>query len=116
MTKATGLDAQIALNLKRIRAKAKLSQPQVAAHLGITYQSYQKMEGGKHSFRVSTLDKLSTLYNCPMSDFVSGHDVQLDPLIIKAQILMGKMGEEEKEACVRVILHVLHNSNREHSQ
>lgn len=108
MTRVTDIDRAIAANLKRLREAAKFTQPQVAEHLGIAYQSYQRMEAGRHSFRVFTLDKLGQLYNKRLQDFLVPAEHQLDPLTLKAQILLLGMTDEDRETCIRAILKVKH--------
>lgn len=104
-SRVTDLDRTIAKNLKAMREAAGLTQPQVAGHLGISYQSYQKMEGGKHSFRVSTLDRLGLLYNKRLADIVRG-ETEVDPLIIKASWLLHGMDAEARDTCIRAILKI----------
>ncbi len=107
-SRVTDLDRVIATNLKRLRETAKLTQPQVADHLSIAYQSYQKMEAGRHSFRVFTLDRLGVLYNKRLQDFLIGGEGITPPAIIKAQMLMLGMSDEDRETCIRAILKVKH--------
>lgn len=66
--RTTDTDRTIAAKLRQLRLDRDFSQPHVARHLGIKYQSYQKMERGDHSFRVSTLEKLAGLYGVQLSD------------------------------------------------
>lgn len=60
--KVTPLDKHIAGRIKAIRSERHLTQPGVAGVLGVSYQSYQKMERGTVSFRASTLDKLASFF------------------------------------------------------
>lgn len=106
--RVTDLDRSIAKKIKLFREEAKLTQPQVAGHLGVAYQSYQRMEAGRHSFRASTLDKLATLYQKRLFDFMGDGEVKIDPLVIKAQLLMLGMNDEDRETCIRAILNVKH--------
>lgn len=110
-SRVTDLDLSIAKNIKALREVAKLTQPQVAGHLGISYQSYQKMEGGKHSFRASTLDRLGTLYNKRLAEIVRG-ETEIDPITIKAIWLMHGMGADDRDTCIRAILAVKHGQSR----
>jgi transcriptional regulator with XRE-family HTH domain len=43
---------------------------QLSKFLGITYQSYQAMEKGGVSFRVSTLERLAIFYSTTIADFI----------------------------------------------
>lgn len=67
--KVAPLDRHIADRVKAMRKERRVTQPAVAGVLGVSYQSYQKMERGTVSFRASTLDKLSTLFGVPVSHF-----------------------------------------------
>lgn len=67
--KVTPLDKHIAARIKQMRAERKQTQPGVAGVLGVSYQSYQKMERGAVSFRASTLDKLAILFGVPVAHF-----------------------------------------------
>lgn len=62
----TELDKQIAKRVRSLREERRMTQPTVAGALGITYQSYQKVEGGRVSFRASTLQKLAALFGVPV--------------------------------------------------
>lgn len=64
--KVTQLDKEIAARVRALREERQLSQPTVAGVLGVTYQSYQKIEAGRVSFRASTLAKLASLFGVPV--------------------------------------------------
>lgn len=106
------LDKVVAANLKKLRAAARLTQPQVAAHLGITYQAYQKMESGAHSFRVSTLDSLAILYDVKLSSFVEGVQVLVSPSLARAIRLLRGMDVDRQEEAIRAILIVKHGGSK----
>lgn len=67
--KVAPLDKHIAGRLKAIRKERELTQPGVAGVLGVSYQSYQKMERGTVSFRASALDKLASFFGVPVAFF-----------------------------------------------
>lgn len=50
-------------NLKNARQKAGMTQKQVAEHLGIIEQAYQKIEHGTRMGRIETWDKLEDLFH-----------------------------------------------------
>ena len=107
MTKATELDAKIAENVKALRLLSKMTQPQVAAHLGIAYQSYQKMERPGHSFRVSTLSQLAQLYGVDVESFVTGTGFGLwYPAQVKVRSLFLDLNESEREEAIEAILKI----------
>lgn len=95
-SKVTDLDITIARNLKRFREEAKLSQPHVASFLGMTYQSYQKMEGGRVSFRASSIGKLCSLYGVQYEDLVrDDNDTLIDPRTVALVSMVRKMNEDQ---------------------
>lgn len=49
-----------------------MTQPMVARVLGVTYQSYQKIERGVVSLRVSTLHKLAQCFEVSMASLIDG--------------------------------------------
>ena len=108
MGKLDNLDKVIASNIKRFRTMSKLSQPQVAEHLGVTYQSYQKLEAGRISFRASTLDRLAKLYNKRLFEFIEGGEAEIDPMAAKAQILLNGMDDAGREEAIRALLIIKH--------
>lgn len=110
MSRITDLDRAISTRLREFRKEAGLTQPQVAGHLGITYQSYQKMESGKTSFRVHLLDRLAMLYNKRLWHFIKNDDGKIDPLITKAGLLLHGMSDADRETAIRAILQVKHGA------
>lgn len=64
--KAVSLDKEIAERVRQLREEREMSQPVVAGVLGVTYQSYQKIEAGKVSLRASTIAKLANLFGVPV--------------------------------------------------
>lgn len=96
--KVTDLDITIAQNLKRFREEAKLSQPHVASFLGMTYQSYQKMEGGRVSFRASSIEKLCSLYGVQYDDLVrEDSGAHINPHAAALVAMLRGMDEEQQQ-------------------
>lgn len=106
----TDLDRAIAKRLRDFRVAAGLTQPQVASHLGIAYQSYQKMERGAHSFRASTLDRLALLYNKRLWHFIKNDDADIDPAITKATLILHGMSDEDRERAIQALLNIKHGT------
>jgi len=97
-SKVTDLDLTIARNLKRFREEAKLSQPHVAGFLGMTYQSYQKMEGGRVSFRASSIDRLCQLYGVVYDDFTrEDGPAHVNPRTAALVAMLRTMGEDHQQ-------------------
>ena len=102
--KVTDMDWAIARNIKSLRESGGLTQKHVADYLGVAYQSYQKMESGKVSFRASTLDKLAQLYDRRLYALIRGSGAQTDPRIVKASHLLHGMDNDSRDAAIRAIL------------
>lgn len=57
--------------IKKLRKQLKLTQPQVAAFIGTTYQNYQLLEYGKSKPTYDTLIKLCKCLNVS-ADYLLG--------------------------------------------
>lgn len=74
----TDFDRKVAANIKRTRVELKLTQPRVAEVLGITYQSYQKLENGRTSIRAHVLWTIAELFQVPVGSLVDDADGRLN--------------------------------------
>ena len=108
MGKVTELDREIALKIRALRDKSGLTQPQVASHLGIAYQSYQKMEKGRVSFRASTLSILANLYGIRPGQLIDGENVVADPGLAKIVLVAFSLPKEMQEKAVSALLKIKH--------
>jgi len=108
MSKVKSIDTDIANTIRDMRTRAGLTQPQVASYLGIAYQSYQKMEGGKVSFRLSTLEPLASLYGITICDIVGKVDPPVDPDVTKFQVLLVSMTAGQREEAYEATLKIKH--------
>ena len=104
-------DLTVAANIKRMRLDRKLTQPRVAGVLGITYQSYQKLEGGKTSIRARSIWAIAELFNVPVTQIVEGTDFQLKngDRIAEVAARMAKMREQDAFAVVNYAYHLKGN-------
>lgn len=105
-SKVTDLDRVIADRIKAMRAKSGLTQLAVAGHLGITYQSYQKMEYGRVAFHASTLDRLAQLFNCRLFNFMGDGELVIDPAITRATLILHGMSDDDRENAIRALLNI----------
>lgn len=102
MSKLTALDRKIADNLKLVREKSGLTQPQVASSLDYSYQYYQKMEQGKVSFRVSTLVSLSAIFGVPLSYLTGDEPIEdVDPKIASLMAISSTLNETQLDAVIQ---------------
>lgn len=102
--KVAPLDLHIASRVKAMRKERRVTQPAVAGVLGVSYQSYQKMERGTVSFRVSTLDKLATLFGVPISHFLGdapAPDLPNGAAIVSVVNIMRDVDAAEADAIVQ---------------
>ena len=61
----------IATRLRELRAQGGLTQEQVAALLGADTRWYQRLELGAKDVRVSTVDRLATVYGLTAVEFLT---------------------------------------------
>lgn len=107
----TDFDRTVAANIKRLRVERGLTQPRVAEVLGITYQSYQKLEGGRTSLRARSIWAIAELFSVPATQIVEGADFQLNngDRIAEVAARMAKMGEQDASAVVSYAYHLKDN-------
>lgn len=65
-------------NIKLLRAKYKLTQPQVAEKLGVKYKTYQAWEAGRGEPPYETIAAISNLYQVTFDDLVRKDISQTD--------------------------------------
>ena len=53
----------LAFDLRRLRAKRKMSQEQLAAKADMPQSVIARMESGRHAFSVATLQKVATVFD-----------------------------------------------------
>ncbi len=70
--RAGAIDSGIGGNLRRFRLLAGLSQQDVAAALGVTFQQVQKYENGSNRVTAAMLPKLKKLYGVSYDRFFAG--------------------------------------------
>lgn len=73
MSRVKPIDLHIAKKLRGLRVpegqEAQYRLNAVAGALGISYQSYQRMEAGNVSFRAGTLQELAQFFGVPVTYF-----------------------------------------------
>ncbi|MCM1579383.1 MAG: helix-turn-helix domain-containing protein [Ruminococcus sp.] len=65
--------------LKILRKDRGLSQKDIADHLGVTQQAYQKYEQGTSEMTGSTINKIADFYGVS-TDYLLGRDTAPDPI------------------------------------
>ncbi len=73
------VDVFVGQRLRELRMLAGLSQSDVAAALGLTFQQLQKYERGFNRVSASRLYKLAQFFRVPVSVFFEGLDVRPTP-------------------------------------
>jgi transcriptional regulator with XRE-family HTH domain len=63
------IDAVVGARIVALRAQAGLSQAQLAAQLGVSFQQVQKYEAGANRVSASRLHKLATIFQAPIEGF-----------------------------------------------
>ncbi len=108
-SRATPVDNQLAETIRRLRDEAGLTQSQVARAIGVTYQSYQKMErAGSHSFRVSMLCRLAEIFRVKPADLLSGDAVALSGPREDAHRLIDEIAEAQLGRAVSELVRIKH--------
>lgn len=70
------IDRQVGKNLRIARKAGRLTQRQLAAHIGVTYQQYNKYESGKNRISASRLYKACRQLNIGVETLFEGIDDQ----------------------------------------
>ena len=68
-SKSHEIEKHVGKKIKLFRQLRGLSQSEIAAHLGITFQQFQKYESGKNRIPISRLMKLAEIFNVNMTVF-----------------------------------------------
>ncbi|MFT4524820.1 MAG: transcriptional regulator with XRE-family HTH domain [Granulosicoccus sp.] len=93
------------MNIKRLRTLSKLSQKEVCATAEIPQGQYSVIENGKVTPTFPTLEKLAKVFGVSLVEFFQindpGQAMNL-PMLEKIKLL-DQLGEEEKEALLKVI-------------
>ena len=58
--------------VRRLREQMKLTQDELAARTGITYQYLSGLENGRENFSIGILESLGKSLNCPLPQLVAG--------------------------------------------
>ena len=61
----------VALRLRELRTKHKLTQEQMAALLGADVKWYQRVEWSAKDLRASTIDRLATVFGLTAVEFLT---------------------------------------------
>jgi transcriptional regulator with XRE-family HTH domain len=64
--------ATIGRFIRKLREQNQLTQEQLAAKTGITYQHLSGMENGRENFTIDILDSLARALACPLPQFIAG--------------------------------------------
>lgn len=70
-TNATESDKHIGAAIKARRLSAGLTQSELGARIGVTFQQVQKYEKGTNRVAASTLLRIADALACPVTDFLS---------------------------------------------
>jgi transcriptional regulator with XRE-family HTH domain len=95
----------IAINIRRLRELKKLSQKEVSAKSGVPQGQYSRIENGHVEPAVSTLEKLSKVFEVSITEFFKSNDMDEDinlPLLEKIK-LIDTLDEDEKNALFKMI-------------
>ena len=96
----------ISRNIKRLRGLKKLTQKEVALSVEIPQGQYSRIEGGKVTPTIPTLNKIAGLFDISLSELLK-EDMNMEeelnlPLLEKVKKL-GELEEDERNAIVKLI-------------
>ncbi len=99
-SRVTELDRHIAARMKGFReANPSANMANLAKFLGIKYQSYQAMEKGEVSLRISTVERLATFYGVTVEEFIGSAEPKSLPNIDRISYVVNAMrGMTEADA------------------
>ena len=95
----------IAGNIRRLRELKGLSQKEVSAASGVPQGQYSRIENAKVEPAVSTLVKLTKVFEVSITEFFKSDDAEQAvnlPLMEKIK-LIDTLGEEERQALFKMI-------------
>ena len=95
----------IAKNIKRIRKLKGMSQTQVSVESGVPQGQYSKIENGRVEPSVSTLEKLSRVFEVSIAEFFRPDDFEEDlnmPLLQKIKMI-DELDQDEQKALLKMI-------------
>lgn len=72
----TDINEIVGSNLKRIRKQRGIKQDVIANYLGLDQTTISKIESGKRSIGVASLEKLCDLFFCTLEDFLNEDETQ----------------------------------------
>lgn len=90
------IDIYVGQRIREARNEMDLTQEQVAAHLGISFQQIQKYERGSNRIAAGRLAQLSKIFRCPIAWFFP--DEYQDKESLRLSDLDSRMVEIEYKA------------------
>ncbi len=113
--KADEVDFLVGRRLKERRRAMKLSQKELGAALGISYQQVQKYESGTNRISAGRLYNIASLLGLKIEDFFDGADdgnsEERKPLITKTNYPV--IGNPKLESVLRELMNELARRQRE---
>ena len=96
----------IAKNIKRLRGLKKITQKEVAMTVGIPQGQYSRIESGKVTPTIPTLQKIADLFEVSLSELLK-KDMNLEeelnlPLLEKVKKL-SELEKDEQDAIIKMI-------------
>lgn len=97
------IDVHVGGQLRALRMTARLTQAELAASLGVTFQQVQKYEKGVNRLAASTLARAAAALNCSITDFYpKTHIDEAQPakrdVLDELAGLYDKMGKRQRDA------------------
>jgi transcriptional regulator with XRE-family HTH domain len=102
---AAHVTALIAKNIKRLRKLKGMSQTQVSVESGVPQGQYSKIENSRVEPSVSTLEKLSRVFEVSIAEFFRPDDFEEElnlPLLQKIKMI-DELDKDEQKALLKMI-------------
>ena len=100
------IDLTVGRRLKAFRKKMRVSQPQLAGKVGITFQQIQKYENGQNRIGASRLWDIAKALNIPIGDFFDSAP-SAEPLSEKERILLNDFRKIQDPSVIQTILNLV---------
>lgn len=103
--KPTDVDAHVGMRLRALREAAGLTQAELAAKMGFSFQQLQKYERGINRVSASRLVEFGTVLGVPLASFFEGVEAvgtanysASDPAVSQLVAAFGRIADSDKRA------------------
>jgi len=101
--------------IRKIRKAKKLSQQQIADHLGIHRVQYTRIENDKTDISVSTLQRLAQFFEIEIGDFFQedvSHELSVHDKTVVEKLRLIEQLDEQQRTCIYTLIETAINYQR----